>query len=104
FWPLITKQDPIKGERLLDNRRAERLSWCIPIICNAHDEAVKIWDFRESEGQLRTYLWLEDFDYVIVLEKRVIRFRGVYFLITAFHVDGDSRRRNLRRKHEKRES
>ena len=103
FWHLITKQDQVTGERLLDNRRAECLGWCGPIIRNAHDEAVKVWDFREAKGHLRTYLWFEDFDYVVVLEKRKIGFREVYFLITAFHVDGASRRRSLRAKYEKRE-
>ncbi|MGH7800444.1 MAG: hypothetical protein ACREOW_07410 [Thermodesulfobacteriota bacterium] len=103
FWHLITKQDRVTGERLLDARRAERLSWCVPIICNAHDEVVKVWDFREANGRLHTYLWLESFDYVVVLQKRAMRFKEVYFLITAFHVDGASRRRSLQAKYEKRE-
>jgi len=104
FWHLITKQDSKTGDRLLDNRQAERLNWCVPIIFNADDKAVKVWDFKEAGGYLRTYLWLEDFDYVVVLQKRKVRLKEVYFLITAFHVDGESRRRNLRKKYERRES
>lgn len=104
FWHLVTKQDSTTGDRLLDNRRAERLNWCVPIICNANDKAVKVWDFKEVSGYVRTYLWPEHFDYVVVLHKSKIRLKKeVYFLITAFHLDGESRRRSLRGKYEKRE-
>jgi len=49
------------------------------------------------------YLWLENWDYVIVLEKRQLRGgRNIAFLITAFYVEGERTRRNLRRKYESR--
>lgn len=102
FWHLITKTDQETNERLLDPRRAERLPWCGPTISNSFDNTIKVWDFRESNGRLRTYVWLEDWDYVIILEKRQQRTGEVAFLITAFHVDGDARRKNLRGKYEKR--
>jgi len=102
FWHLITKIDPARSERLLDPRRAERLPWCAPTICNAGDQIVKVWDFKEANGRIRTYLWLEALDYVIILEKRRQRSGIVAFLITAFYVEGESKRRNLRAKHEER--
>jgi hypothetical protein len=102
FWHLITKTDQENNERLLDPSRAERLPWCGPTISNSQDQAVKVWNFREASGRLRTYVWLEAWDYVIILEKRQQRIGEVAFLITAFYVDGDSRRRNLRAKYEKR--
>ncbi|MGH7598766.1 MAG: hypothetical protein ACREOI_20625 [bacterium] len=102
FWHLITKTDQSTNERLLDPRRAERLPWCGPTISNSADQAIKVWDFQESGGRLRTYVWLEERDYVIILEKRQQRLGEIAFLITAFHVDGDSRRRNLKAKYEKR--
>lgn len=89
-------------ERLFDPRRGERLPWCGPTISNAADGAVKVWDYMEASGGLRTYVWLEGWDYVIVLEKRQMRVGEVVFLITAFYVDGDSRRRSLRGKYERR--
>jgi hypothetical protein len=104
FWHLITKTDQKTKERLFDPRRAERLPWCCPIIQNADDGAVKVWDFREARGRLRTYLWLEDWDYVIVLEKRPQRVSEIAFLVTAFHVGGESTRRSLRTKYERREA
>ncbi len=102
FWHLITRTDQPANERLLDPRRAERLPWCGPTISNSADQTVKVWDFQESNGRLRTYIWLEEWDYVVILEKRQQRIGEIAFLVTAFYVDGDSRRRNLRTKYEKR--
>ena len=99
FWHLITRVDETVGERLLDPRRAERLPWCGPTISRTRDAAVKVWDYREGSGRIRTYVWLENWDYVIILEKRPQRVGEVAFLITAYHVDGESRRRNLRGKY-----
>jgi hypothetical protein len=103
FWHLITKQDQESGERFLDPRRAERLPWCAPTICHSTEPTVKVWNYREGNGRIRTYLWLENFDYLIVLEIRAQRRGEVAFLFTAFHVDGASYRRSLQSKYEKRE-
>ncbi len=104
FWHLITKTDPDSNERLLDPRRAERLPWCGPTISHFQDSTVKVWDFREPSKRLRTYVWLEGWDYVIVLEKRQQRIGQVAYLITAFHVGGDSTRKSLQSKYERREA
>jgi len=104
FWHLITARDNYTGDRLLDPRRAERLPWCAAIIRNSHDDAVKVWDFRERNGVLRTYLWLEDWDYAVVLEKRPHRIGEIAFLITAFYLSFPRSRRNLARKYEEREA
>ena len=53
---------------------------------------------------MRTYVWLEDWDYVVILEKRKHRIGKIAFLITAFHVEGKSRRINLERKYLKKEA
>ena len=102
FWHLITKADLNTSARLLDPRRAERLPWCGPVIANSADGAVTVWDFEEANGHVRTYLWLQEWDYVVVMEKRQQRVSEVAFLITAFHVDGESSRRNLGRKYQSR--
>ncbi len=98
FWHLITKHDHETNERLPDLRRAERLPWCGPTITHATDNAVKSWSYKEGKGHIRTYLWLEDFDYVIILEKR----KRMTLLITAYYVEGDSNRRSLRQKYKNR--
>jgi hypothetical protein len=57
-----------------------------------------MWDYEEGRRRVRTYLWLREYDYAVILEKR----KGHYYLITAYYVDGDSNRRSLRRKYEQR--
>ena len=100
FWHLITRKDYATGDRLLDNRRAERLPWCAPSINHSEEPLIKIWDYEEGNGKIRTYLWLESYDYLIILEKRKVRDFEIAFLITAFYIDGDSKRRNLAKKFE----
>jgi hypothetical protein len=102
FWHLITRKDYGSGERLLDFRRAERLPWCGPAITNCGDGCVRVWDYEEGDLRLRTYVWLEAHDYVVILEKHTKRQGTVAFLVTAFHVDGKQKREDLERKYQKR--
>jgi hypothetical protein len=102
FWHLITRTDYCTGERLMDFRRAERLPWCGPTITNCGDGCVKVWDYDEDDGRVRTYVWLEPHDYVVILEKKAKRVGTVAFLVTAFHLDGNQKRENLRHKFQKR--
>jgi len=98
FWHLITKNDYNTGDRLLDPPRAERLPWCAPTIKNSNDPAIKVWNYQEGSGRLRTYLWLDQLDYVVILEIRPQRRGEVAFLFTAYHVDGASTRKKLQTK------
>ncbi len=102
FWHLITKDNKDSNERLFDPRRAERLPWCGPTISNHDNCAVKAWDHMEHSKRIRTYVWLEAHDYVIILEKRSVGKRDIVFLITAYYVEGDSTRRSLNRKYQER--
>lgn len=70
---------------------------------HSDDPAITRWRYREPKGQIRQYLWLEALDYVVVLEERNMLRWPVLFLITAYHVDGESSRRQLRKKYERRE-
>lgn len=101
FWHLVEKLHQGEEERTFDSNRAERLPWCAPSIINFNDKIIKFWEYKESEKRIKIYLWLEDFDYVIIFQKRQFRFGEVAFLLTAFYVDGDSKKRNLRTKFEK---
>lgn len=102
FWHLIEKKYPDSDERKFDPRRAERLPWCAPVIWHNQDSNVKYWEYRESNSKIKFYLWLEKYDYVVILQKKNFKFGTVAFLITAFYVDGDSKRRNLNTKYDKR--
>jgi len=102
FWHLITILDETTGSRVLDQPRAERLPWCKPLIENYQDVEIKAWEYRESGGIIRTYIWLENWDYVVILEKTRMDFGEVYRLITAFHLTYNSNRRSLLSKYKKR--
>jgi hypothetical protein len=103
FWHLITKLDHQSGDRLLDPRRAERLPWCKPTIEHSAEPAVKMWRYKERRGKTRIYIWLENWDYVTILEERQLRGgRQVAFLITAYYVSGSSTRRTLQKKYDAR--
>jgi len=102
FWHLITQLDEAGVERLFDPRRAERLPWCGPSIRNAHEPSLLVWDFKEGNGVIRTYIWYRAGDYVIVLEKKQQRGGLIAFLVTAHHIEREGRRRSLEAKYQKR--
>jgi hypothetical protein len=99
FWHLIEKDYHDTEGRKFDPPRAKRLPWCKPIIEHGLAIEIKAWDYREN-GRINHYLWLENFDYVVIIQKK----RYVIFLVTAYFVTGESSRRNLRKKYERREN
>jgi hypothetical protein len=102
FWHLVSREDQKTGLRRFDQRRAERLPWCAPLLTNAHDDSVLVWEYREGHGRLRTYVWLRHWSYVVVLEAISTRTGEVMQLVTAFHVDGSGTERGFRRKYDRR--
>lgn len=102
FWHLIEREDKVTKERSFDPRRAERLSWCAPSIKNCKDDFIKMWEYKEAKNKVNIYLWLEQFDYVVIFQKKKFKIGLVAFLITAFYVDGISKRRNLSGKYDNR--
>lgn len=106
FWHLVTKDEWVynratrrkeKG-RLPEFDRAGRLPWAKPIIVNSHEEIVVAWDYEDetSRGKVvRSYLWLRDFDFVVILERQTAREREIYKIITSFHVCYEAKRRDL---------
>ncbi len=102
FWHLVSCANKKTKQRELDYRRAQRLSWCSPTIKNADDPAVTAWDYREGSKRVRTYLWLRDYDYVVILEKRQVWLGMVAFIVTAYVVGGRATRDKLRKRYNKR--
>lgn len=98
FWHLVSRNDQKIGARRFDPRRGERLPWCAPLLANAHDDAALVWEYREGHGRLRTYVWLERWSYVVILEAVSTRAGEAMRLVTAYHVDGASTERAFRRK------
>lgn len=97
FWHIVSRMDQKAGCRKLDFKRAKRLPWCAPTIRHENDAAVKVWKQAHNgkRSQIRTYVWLEQYDYVIVLEEGTARHGPVVFLVTAYCVDGQSTRKKL---------
>ncbi len=102
FWHLTEREDPPgSGNRLPDFRRCERLPWARALFDHLSDPAVRSWDFEEGSGEIRTYLWLEACDYVVVMKRYP---DGQRRLITAYWIDYESKRRSLQNKYAKRQS
>ena len=54
--------------------------------------------FDHSEGPkdkgARRYIWLEQYDYVLILQKK----KKAFFWVTAFYIDSEWKRKDLRNK------
>jgi hypothetical protein len=98
FWHLVQKSEKTVGGRVLDLCRAERLSWCIPVLNHANDTAIKHFDYAESTGRVRTYLWLVEGDYRVVLEQRIASFGEIMFLVSAHCIEYEHTRKDMQRK------
>lgn len=94
---LITREDGT-CIRQFDPIRAERMPWCKPMLTNCNDAGVRMWRRLEPPKRTMIYVWLEYQDYFAVLEERQESTGTVAFLITAYHVDGESVRHSLRTK------
>jgi hypothetical protein len=99
FWHLTHRDNDAAGERLPDMRRCERLPWVRCILDNVAKPDILLWDYRESDGDIHTYIWLKDYDFVVILKKYR---RGNRRLLTSFYIDYESKRRNLLSKYKKR--
>lgn len=102
FWHLISRGAASGDDRLFDPRRAERLPWCGPTVRNARDAEVRVWDYEEGTGNIRTYVWLHRFDYLLVFQKKDLKKWQIAFLITAYHLDGPKSRDSVERKYRQR--
>jgi hypothetical protein len=108
FQHLITRGEET---RLPDFRRAERLPWCKPTLTKGDYSYletdpllnhIRVWDYLEGSKKINTYVWLFNLDYVAILRKRNMRIGKVAFLITAYHLDGSSKKKSFERKFENR--
>lgn len=96
FWHLITKEDT-KAVRIPAYDRAKRLPWARPTIENHDKPEVKVWDYLEGNGKVRIYLWLENYDYAVILERGKGKRKHLVILITGFYVERWKRKDLLRR-------
>jgi hypothetical protein len=92
--------DRATNKREFEFNRSIRLHWVRYHIDCKKKNNMLLFTVKEPEG-LRTYWYDEDEKYVIVLEPRVEQ--NVYFLLTAYHLEGkDAQRDKIKRKYKRR--
>jgi len=99
FWHVITRDDSTKTNRLIDYRRAERLSWSKPLMESPYHKDIKFFSYDEGGTRkgIRHYIWFENGSYLVILKKR----KYDYYWITSFYVD-DLKRKYFQKKFENR--
>ena len=113
FWHLVTRDQWVwnartrknEKERLPELDRGSRLPWARPIIEHESDASVQVWDFDEATkrgNKLRTYVWLKDWDYVVILERQSKDRGDVFMLITSFQLDHEGKRHDLESRYARR--
>lgn len=113
FWHLVSRDEWVwnpksrrkEKDRLPEFDRAGRLPWARPII--DHEAAVEMltWDFDQDTNRgttVRTYVWLKDHDYVVILERQPKQKGDIFMLVTSFFVNFESKRRDLQSRYERR--
>ena len=99
FWHLTSRDDKTvyPPVRLPDPRRCERLSWIRPMIlrCPCVTGDLLNWDHEEGDGAIKTYVWIHEHDFVIIMKKLP---NGKRRLITSFHLDGEHERQKMKKK------
>lgn len=69
------------------------------LIEHSSEPEVYAWDYEEGDLKIKTYVWLKDLDFVVIMKK----FRGEKRrLITSFYVDKPNKRKGFERKYENR--
>ncbi len=102
FWHITTQKDASTGERLPDLQRSRRLTWIRPIIEHCDSPLVRCFDYADGKGRVRSYLWLFDHDFVVVLQKQDRGHTKIARLITAYYIDGERGRHQLEKRYRER--
>jgi hypothetical protein len=99
FWHVVTQDDSAKKDRLIDYRRAERLPWSRPLMENPYHDEIKFFFYDEGDSRrgTRHYIWLEKYNYVVILQRK----KSHYVWVTAFYVEG-WKQRDLQKRFKKR--
>lgn len=103
FWHLTTRTDYRQKppDRYPEPSRCVRLSWIRAMIerCPCATGDVRDFDHEEGDGSIKTYLWLHQDDFVVILKRLP---DGRRRLLTAYLLDGSHERDKMRKKWERR--
>jgi hypothetical protein len=94
FFP--AGQEETETERLPDLRRCERLPWVKPLVEHPDAQEVLAWDYEEGDLAVKTYVWIRDYDFVVIMKKFP---DGKRRLITSFYVDSEYTRDDFKKKY-----
>jgi len=97
FWHLTAREDKATGDRIPDLPRCRRLPWLRPLLLNTRRPGVLGWDYLEGDGSTKTYVWLRDYDYVVIMKKYP---DGSRRLVTAYCIQYSNERRKLQKKYD----
>lgn len=95
FTHLVTRDDG-SGQRIIDYDRARKLNWVKPVIENYQQPEIHAFWCRGSRNDT-LYLWLYDYDFVVIMRKMRARQMQARIIVTSFSVD-PHRRKDLQRR------
>ena len=99
FWHLTSRDDKEAGDRLPDLRRSERLPWVRQMLRHSYKPEILAWDHAEGDGTVKTYVWLENYDFVVIMKRYA---DGRRRLVTSFWVEYGNTKDKLRKKYVRR--
>jgi len=99
FWHVVSRFDEDTNERLIDYPRAKRLPWAKPLMESTERPEIKVWQYKEGTADkgLRTYIWLENHRYALILQRK----KNVFYWVTTFYVES-WKQKDLKKKYENR--
>lgn len=93
FVHLITRESKLKGQRMFDKERTNRLHWIKPILLNTADPRIKYYEYSDEKGVLKQHFWFQERDFMVVL-KPIGR---DLLVVTGFKVDKLEKQTYLKR-------
>ena len=101
FWHLIQVHQKRGNDGVFDYERAIRLPWIKRFIdCAGETEDIISFDHESKPNVIRRYIWHEEENYRIILEKTGSRPLSVeYILVTAHYLDWIHERKQMEEKY-----
>lgn len=93
FVHLITRESKMKGQRMFDPERANRLHWIKPILLHSKDSRIKYYEFTDNKGILKKHFWFQEADFMVILKP----IGNDLLVVTGFKVDILEKRTYLKR-------
>lgn len=95
----ITTEDATRSARNPDPKRAARLPWVRCLIEHCSEIEILSWDYREHDGDVKTYIWYVSSDFLVILKKLK---DGTRRLLTSFCIEYEDYKTKLEKKYKKR--